>query len=32
MHPYRPELVQHLREGDAVHRIAFVSWLMVKLD
>lgn len=32
MHPYRPDLIQHLREGDAVRRIAFVAWLMVELD
>eukprot|EP00102_Acyrthosiphon_pisum_P006741 XP_003240351.1 PREDICTED: uncharacterized protein LOC100573963 [Acyrthosiphon pisum] len=32
MHPYRPDLVQHLRQGDAPRRLAFVAWLMTSLD
>jgi hypothetical protein len=32
MHPYRPDLVQHLRQGDAPRRLAFVTWLMTSLD
>lgn len=32
MHPYRPDLIQHLRQGDAPRRLAFVAWLMTSLD
>lgn len=32
MHPYRPDLVQHLRQGDADRRLTFVAWLMTGLD
>lgn len=32
LHPYRPDLVQHLRQGDAERRITFISWLVTKLE
>jgi len=31
-HPYRPDLVQHLRQGDAERRIMFISWLVTQLE
>lgn len=32
MHPYKPALVQHLRQGDSERRIMFISWLITQIE
>jgi len=32
LHPYKPELVQHLRPTDPERRLNFIAWLLVQID